>query len=44
MSTVKLKGWHGLALGFAAGLLVAHAYHTKTAGPGTMTSKARGGR
>ena len=40
---MKIKGWHGLLLGFGAGLVVAHLYHTKTAGPGTVTSKARGG-
>jgi len=40
---VKLKGWNGLLLGIGVGLVVAHLYHTKTAGPGTVTSKARGG-
>jgi hypothetical protein len=38
---VKLKGWNGLLLGIGVGLVVAHLYHTKTAGPGTVTSKAR---
>lgn len=41
---MKIKGWHGLLLGAAAGLIITHLYHTKTAGPGTAASKSRGGR
>lgn len=36
---MKLKTSHGMLLGFAAGLLVAHLYHTQTTGPGTVRSK-----
>jgi len=35
---MKFKGVHGLVLGFAAGLVVAHLYHTQTNGPGTRAA------
>lgn len=40
---MKIKGWHGLLLGFGAGLVVCHVYHTKTSAPGTVRSKQAGG-
>lgn len=39
---MKLKSTHGLAIGLVAGLIIAHLYHTQTAGPGTLRSKTRG--
>lgn len=38
---MKLNKWHGLFIGFGAGLVVAHLYHTKTTGPGTRTGATR---